>query len=138
MLSLQVVAVFSEIGLNVAVTERAVSIKSEQVAPVQSPVQPTNVEKSEGVGVSVTSVPKSKTPKQVSPQKIPAGDEVTEPGPVVVTESVRVVRVKVAVTVDADVTVTTHVPLPVHAPDQPANVEPVAGVAISVTTVPLA
>jgi hypothetical protein len=32
--------------------------------------------------------------------------------------------------------VTTHAPLPVHAPLQPVKVEPVAGVFVTVTTVP--
>jgi hypothetical protein len=34
--------------------------------------------------------------------------------------------------------VTAHVPVPLQAPDQPANVEPVLAVAVSVTAVPLA
>jgi len=47
--------------------------------------------------------------------------------------------VKVAVTVVAAETVTTHDPVPEHPPPfQPVKVEPVAGVAVSVTALPLA
>lgn len=45
---------------------------------------------------------------------------------------------KVAVTEAAAVRVTAHVPLPLQAPDHPANVEPELGTAVSVTEVPLA
>jgi hypothetical protein len=44
----------------------------------------------------------------------------------------------VAVTKSCVPTVTEQVVFPVHAPLQPANVEPVAGVAARVTAVPLA
>jgi hypothetical protein len=44
----------------------------------------------------------------------------------------------VAVTELLAVKVKLHVPVPVQAPDQPANVEPEAAVAVSVTAVPLA
>jgi hypothetical protein len=44
----------------------------------------------------------------------------------------------VAVTVVLDVRVTVHVLVPVQAPDQPTNVEPVLGVAVNITGVPLA
>jgi hypothetical protein len=44
----------------------------------------------------------------------------------------------VAVTEALTVGVKVHVPIPLQAPDQPANVEPVLGVAVSVTDVPLA
>ena len=46
-------------------------------------------------------------------------------------------ELNVAVTERAAVIDTVHVPVPVHAPLQPANVEPDAGVALKVTTVPL-
>jgi hypothetical protein len=44
----------------------------------------------------------------------------------------------VAVTEVLAVRFTAQVPVPVQAPDQPANAEPVLGVAVSVTDVPLA
>src|SRR5207253_642564 len=48
-------------------------------------------------------------------------------------------RLKVAVTVVPAETVTTHVPVPEQPPPlQPVKVEPAAGVAVSVTAVPLA
>ncbi len=50
---------------------------------------------------------------------------------------VLVVAVKVAVTERAAVIVVTHEPLPTQAPLQLVNVEPEAGVAVSVTLVPL-
>src|SRR5277367_5813126 len=51
-------------------------------------------------------------------------------------QAVEPVKVKVATTLCAALMVTTQVPVPEHAPDQPANVEPVLGVAVRVTTVP--
>jgi len=44
---------------------------------------------------------------------------------------------KVAVTEAAAVRVTVHAPVPLQAPLQPLNVKPAAGVAESVTAVPL-
>src|SRR5438034_6773068 len=71
---------------------------------------------------------------------MPGGELVTVPLPVpaLVTVSVKVGRVKVAVTVVAAETVITHDPVPVHPPPlQPLKVEPAAGVAVTVTAVPL-
>ena len=45
---------------------------------------------------------------------------------------------KVAVTLRATVIANTHDPVPVHAPLQPANAEPVAAAAVRVTEVPVA
>jgi len=76
----------------------------------------------------------------VAPQLIPAGLEVTVPlpDPVLLTKSVNVCTLKVAVTDVAAFMVTEHVPVPEHPPPlQPANVEPPAGAAVSVTDVPL-
>src|SRR5207253_964531 len=79
--------------------------------------------------------------EQVAPQVIPAGELVTVPLPVpaLLTVSAKLGRLKVAVTVVAPETVTTHVPVPEHPPPlQPLKVEPAAGLAVSVTAVPLA
>ena len=68
---------------------------------------------------------------------IPTGALATAPAPVpaCVTVSGKLCSVKVAVTAVAAVMVTVHGPVPEHPPDQPVNVEPVAGVAVSVTAV---
>jgi hypothetical protein len=67
--------------------------------------------------------------------------EVTVPLPVPAFVTARVyvagvLKVKVAVTLVAILTVITQVLVPLHAPPQPANVEPLAGVAVSVMLVP--
>ena len=70
---------------------------------------------------------------------MPAGVLLTVPAPVPGLETVSAkVGVNVAVTAVAAVSVTAQVPVPAHAPPlQPAKTDPVAGVAVSVTTVPL-
>jgi hypothetical protein len=72
---------------------------------------------------------------------IPAGDDVTVPvpAPIFVTLSGKVVAelLKVAVTERAAVIDNVQTPVPVHDPLQPANVEPLAAAAVSVTDVPL-
>src|SRR5438552_12677995 len=72
---------------------------------------------------------------------MPAGELVTVPLPVptLLTVSAKAGRRKVAVTVVAAETETTHDPVPEHPPPlQPVKVDPAAGVAVSVTAVPLA
>ncbi|KAB2900200.1 MAG: hypothetical protein F9K40_09515 [Kofleriaceae bacterium] len=49
--------------------------------PEQSPDQPSNVEVTIGVAVSVTMASGSKSAVHVDPQSMPAGSEVTEPAP---------------------------------------------------------
>src|SRR5207249_10556486 len=70
---------------------------------------------------------------------IPGGSEVTVPLPVpaLLTARVTLCGVKVAVTVVAAFRVTEQVPVPVQPPPlQPAKVEPLADVAVSVTKLP--
>ena len=71
---------------------------------------------------------------------IPAGTLVTVPlpAPALLTVSAKLGTPNVAVTVVAADIVTVHEPVPVQPPPlQPLNVEPAAGVAVSVTAVPL-
>ena len=109
--------------------------------PVQPPpLQPLNVDPVAGVAVKVTAVPLANAAEQVAPQEMPVGALVTVPVPVpaLVTPSVKGCSAKVAVTAWAALIVTVHVPVPVHPPPlQPLKVEPVAGVAVKVTAVPL-
>jgi hypothetical protein len=75
----------------------------------------------------------------VPPQLIPAGLELTVPLPVpdLLTDKENVCTLKVAVTDVAAFIVTEQVPVPEHPPPlQPANVDPPAGAAVSVTDVP--
>jgi hypothetical protein len=77
----------------------------------------------------------------VLPQLIPEGDEVTVPVPVParVTLSAKVdATLNVAVTARAAVIDTVQAPVPEQAPPHPANVEPLAAEAVSITDVELA
>src|SRR5215218_5423654 len=123
---------------NVAVTERAWSMVTTQGSvPVQAPPQAPKTEPTAGVAVSVTSVLYSYVSLQSEPQSIPAGELATEPlpGPARFTVSSNVATEKVAVTERAWSMVTLQGSVPVQSPLQPSNTEPVAGVAVSVTTV---
>lgn len=59
------------------------------------------------------------------------------PGPGGGTVSICVAALKVAMALMAPFIVIIHAPVPVHAPDQPAKVDPLAAVAVSTTEVPL-
>ena len=109
-------------------------------------VQPTKTEPGVGSAVSTTSSPcvyqrsqMRAPPGVVSVQRSPGGSMRTEPRPfswpVTSTESI-CCRTKRAVTTCDCVIATEHGSVPVHAPSQPANVEPVAGVAVSATAAP--
>jgi hypothetical protein len=131
--------------LNVAVTVVAAVIVTVQVpVPSHGALHPVNVEPSAGVAVNVTCVPLTKFAEHVGLQLIPAGALVTVPVPVPASLTVNAKFVvpppNVAVTVVAAVIVKVHVPVPsqLFAPLQPVNVEPVAGVAVKTTCVPLA
>jgi hypothetical protein len=127
-------------GSNLAVTARARLIVTSQLpVPEQAPLQPENTEPVAGVAVSATTVPVSNWTPHAPPQLSPFGVEVTlpAPAPALVTVSANCFTLQVAVTLRAWLIVTWQLPVPVHAPPQPENSEPVAGVAVNVTTVPV-
>ena len=70
----------------------------------------------------------------IGPPMVPAEGAVNA----VTTRSGNDDTVKVAVTLLAALILTTQLPVPVQAPLQPVKVEPVVGVAVRVTLVPLA
>ena len=69
---------------------------------------------------------------------MPAGVLLTVPFPALLTGGLTVCEaLNVAVTIVVEVRVSVQAPVPVHPPPlQPANVEPVAGLAVRVTVVP--
>jgi hypothetical protein len=123
----------------VAVTDAAAFIVSVQVlaVPVQAPPQLRKLKPAPGVAVRVTCVPPVKEAEQVVPHETPAGELVIVPVPTLVTLSANDGRVKVAVTARAALMVTVQVPVPLQLPPQPLKMDPAAGVAVRVTTVPL-
>jgi hypothetical protein len=104
--------------------------------PLHAPPHPPNTDPSNGVADSATTVPLVKLAEHPLPQLIPAGLLVTDPAPLPAsaTDNVKFpVVLNVAVTDFAALIVTTQLPVPVHAPPHPANVDPLPGVSLSVT-----
>ena len=128
--------------MKVAVTVVAAVIVTVQV-PVPAhppPLQPVKVEPAAGVAVSVTAVPLANEAEHVAPHVTPAGALVMVPlpAPLLLTVSAKLWTAKVAVTDCAALIVTAQEPVPVQPPPlQPVKVEPAAGVAVRVTTVPV-
>src|SRR5437867_7204944 len=120
----------------------ALGVTGQVPVPEQlPPLQPVKVEPAAGAAVKVTAVPLTYVAAQVAPQEMPAGALVTVPvpAPLGLTVSVKVGTAKVAVTVVPALSVTVQVPVPEQPPPlQPLNVDPAAGAAVKVTTVPLA
>src|SRR5213594_3425273 len=129
-------------GTKVAVTVvSALSVTVHGPVPAQPPpLQPVNVEPPAGAAVRVTAVPVVKVAAQVVPQAMPAGTLVTVPLPAPLGITVSVwIGMKVTVTAVAPLSVTVHGPVPEQPPPlQPVKAKPAAGVAVSVTAVPLA
>ena len=127
---------------NIAVTGSAPLMVTEQVVavPEQAPVQPEKLLPEPGVSVSVTTVPEEKFELQVVPQLIPAGEEVTVPDPEPAFATDKEVVLNIAVTDCAWFMVIAQGPVPEQTELglQPVNVLPEAGVAASVTAVPVA
>ena len=125
-------------ALKVAVTDAAAFIVTVQVlVPVQAPLQPEKKKPVPGAAVRVTTAPLVNEAEHVAPQEIPAGELVTVPVPALVTVSAKDGNAKVAVTARTALIVTVQVLVPVQAPLQPVKIDPAAGAAVSVTTVPV-
>jgi hypothetical protein len=123
---------------NTARVETGAATVSLQLAPwpAHAPVHCSKVAPESGVAVSVSFVPVSKRAMQAEPQSIPEGELLTSPGPDVLTDTVWTLW-KIAPTSGIPVIVSAQVALvPLHAPVQPANLEPASGVALSVTLSP--
>ena len=105
--------------------------------PPQAPLQPLNFQPLTGVAVRVTCVPGAKFALHIDPQLIPAGELVTVPLPVTLTDSATSCT-NVADTDCGEFIVTVHPALPLQAPPQPLKLQPLAGVAVRVTGVPAA
>jgi len=140
-LSVSCEATTKVLALKVAVTVVAALIDTVQLpVPVHPPpLHPANVDPDAAIAVSATDVPLASTSVQSAPQLIPVPVTVPLPVPLLLTVSVKVFRLKVAnvaaqVMFPLSVTVPVLQPVPVH----PANVEPLAAVAVSATDVPLA
>ena len=76
----------------------------------------------------------------MAPQLIPVGELVIVPLPVpvlLIFNEYCGIALNVAVTLFAALMLTAQVPVPLHGPPQPANVEPLAGLAVKVIDVPL-
>jgi hypothetical protein len=119
----------------------APSTTTHAAVPAHAPDQPANAWPAFGVAVSVIDVPAVNEAEQVPGHEIPVGEDVTLPPPLIKTESANVVGggvtvANVAVTAAAASSVKTHDDVPLHAPDQPVNVWPLFGVAVSVIEVP--
>jgi hypothetical protein len=121
-----------------AVTEVSLArVTTHDVVPLHAPDQPLNVDPAVGVAVRVTAVPLEKLALHVVPQLMPAGLLVTEPVPVPARVTLRTGaaprRLNVAVTEVLLFSVTAQTVIPLQVPDQPAKIEPTAGVAVKVT-----
>jgi len=114
-----------------------IAITQVPVPEQPPPLQPANVEPVEGVALSVTFVPGAYLLEHVPGHEIPAGLLLTlpEPDPPTATASEGSV-LNVAVTLRSALIVTVHFPVPEQPPLQPENVDPAAGLALSVTFVP--
>jgi hypothetical protein len=122
----------------VAVTVRSSVIVTVQARkPVQAPDHPANAQPTPGCAVRVTLVPPANEAAQWAPQSMPPGLEVTVPVPAPSLITVRTLPpVNVAVTDRSSVMVIAQVPVPLQAPDHPANVDPGAATATSWNALP--
>jgi hypothetical protein len=115
----------------------------ELPVPLQAPDQPAKLEPEAALAVSTADFPLTNLTLQLVPQLTPAGLLVTlpAPDPAFVTVSAYSTgggTLKVAVAEALPFKVSLQVDVPLHEPDQPANLEPDFGLAVSVIDFPLA
>jgi hypothetical protein len=127
--------------VNVAVTEvTPLPLTVHAPVPLQpAPLQPAKVEPAAGFAVRVTGVPAEYVAKQVLPHWMPAGLLTMLPAtsPALLTAIDLVAAVNAAATATRALPAMVQGPVPAQPPPfQPVNVEPAAGVALSVTGVP--
>lgn len=127
--------------VKVAVTDLPAFMVTVQVTPLalSHPAHAVKIESAAGVAVRVTTVPVTKAPEQVTPQSIPAGEEVTVPAPLpdLFAVKTKLWRLKVPVTDFAALIETVQVvPETLSHPDQPAKMELTPGVGVRVTVAP--
>jgi len=103
------------------------------------PDQPPKTEPAAGVAVRTTEPPDGKVAEHVVPHVMPAGALVTLPlpSPARTTVTATGAGANAAPTVVAVAIATVHAPVPEQPPDQPVKIAPAAGVAVSVTLVPV-
>jgi hypothetical protein len=106
--------------------------------PLHAPPQPAKPQVGAGLAFRVTWAPVEKLALQVDPQSIPAGELVTVPPGLPMTETDSGGEsVKVADTFCVEFMSSVQVlALPLHAPPQPWKIQPLAGVSVKVTSVP--
>jgi len=130
--------------VKVAVTPLATfSVTVQAPVPLHELPQPLKLAPLAGLAVRLTTVPVAKLPVHVPLLQLsPAGLLVTVPLPLTTTTRlvvpVDVLVVKVAVTLVAAFSVTVQLPVPLQAPPQPLKLAPLAGLAVRLTTVPVA
>jgi hypothetical protein len=127
--------------VNEAVTEALfVKFNVQVPVPLQAPNHPANVDPVFGVAVSVTEIPLLNSAVHIEPQLIPGGLLVTIPLPsperVTVSAGDGETALNEAVTFALLVKLSVQVPVPLHAPLQPAKLELAAGIAVKVIEVP--
>ena len=115
----------SPLVVNAANTLSAPTISTEQLpVPLQAPLQPIKLMPGAGVAVSVTTVLLPKLAVQFDEQLKPVGVFFTVPLPVTLTVRGKVICANVAVTDCAEFIVTMQLPVPLQAPLQLLNVQP--------------
>jgi hypothetical protein len=123
----------AKVAVTFCAEERFASV---QLAPLQAPEKPLNVDDPSGVAVSVTLLPDSNVLEQVAPQLMPAGLELTLPEPLPASVTlIGKVAMKSAVAVMSPLRSNEQV-VPLQALLQPLKREPDAAVAVSWTGVP--